>query len=101
MATTTYTADRTALLIVDPYNDFMSEGGSSTRRRGRRPKRSAFTTTCASWIPGMRPLPSMLEGMHAAHEINGPRFAHAMLTTEELLTLLPDHSRNENQEVHR
>jgi len=59
MATTTYTADRTALLIVDPYNDFMSEGGSSTRRRGRRPKRSAFTTTCASWIPGMRPLHSM------------------------------------------
>jgi nicotinamidase-related amidase len=25
--TTTYTANRTALLIVDPYNDFMSEGG--------------------------------------------------------------------------
>jgi nicotinamidase-related amidase len=23
----TYTTDRTALLIVDPYNDFMSEGG--------------------------------------------------------------------------
>jgi len=41
------------------------------------------------------------EGMHAAHEINGPRFAHAMLTLEELLTLLPSHSRNENQEVHR
>jgi nicotinamidase-related amidase len=29
------------------------------------------------------------EGMHAAHEINGPRFAHAILTTEELLALLP------------
>jgi len=27
MTTTIYTADRTALLIVDPYNDFMSEGG--------------------------------------------------------------------------
>jgi hypothetical protein len=25
--TTTYCPDRTALLIVDPYNDFMSEGG--------------------------------------------------------------------------
>ena len=25
--TTTYAADHTALLIVDPYNDFMSEGG--------------------------------------------------------------------------
>ena len=29
------------------------------------------------------------EGMRAAHEINGPRFAHAILTTEELLVLLP------------
>jgi nicotinamidase-related amidase len=27
MSTTTYASDRTALLIVDPYNDFMSEGG--------------------------------------------------------------------------
>jgi len=27
MTTTTYVADRTALLIVYPYNDFMSEGG--------------------------------------------------------------------------
>jgi hypothetical protein len=27
--------------------------------------------------------------MHAAHEVNGPRFAHALLTTEELLALLP------------
>jgi len=28
------------------------------------------------------------EGMHAAHVVNGPRFAHAILTTEELLALL-------------
>jgi nicotinamidase-related amidase len=28
-------------------------------------------------------------GMHAAHEVNGPRFAHAIPTTEELLALLP------------
>jgi nicotinamidase-related amidase len=27
MTTSTYAADRTALLVVDPYNDFMSEGG--------------------------------------------------------------------------
>jgi len=27
MATKTYAADRTALVVVDPYNDFMSEGG--------------------------------------------------------------------------
>jgi nicotinamidase-related amidase len=29
------------------------------------------------------------DGMHAAHEVNGPRFAHAILTTSELLALLP------------
>jgi nicotinamidase-related amidase len=29
------------------------------------------------------------DDMHAAHEVNGPRFAHAILTTEELLALLP------------
>ena len=29
------------------------------------------------------------EGMHAAHEVNGPSFAHTILTTEELLALLP------------
>lgn len=29
------------------------------------------------------------EGMHAAHEVNGPQFAHAILTTKELLGILP------------
>jgi nicotinamidase-related amidase len=29
------------------------------------------------------------EMMHAAHELNGPTFAHAILTTDELLAVLP------------
>jgi nicotinamidase-related amidase len=29
------------------------------------------------------------DGMHAAHEVNGPRFAHAILSAKELLPLLP------------
>jgi nicotinamidase-related amidase len=29
------------------------------------------------------------EGMHAALEVNGPLFTHAILTTKELLGLLP------------
>ena len=29
------------------------------------------------------------EGMHAAHEVNGPQFAHAILTTKDLIALLP------------
>ena len=31
MTTTNYAADRTALLIVGPYNDFMSKGGRPCR----------------------------------------------------------------------
>jgi nicotinamidase-related amidase len=33
------------------------------------------------------------EGMHAALEVNGPQFAHAILTTKELLCLLPAEQR--------
>jgi hypothetical protein len=28
--------------------------------------------------------------MHAAHELNGPNFAHAILTTAELIASLPN-----------
>jgi nicotinamidase-related amidase len=48
MTTTTYAADSTALLIVDPYNDFMSEGGKLYEATKETPKRSGSTTTCAS-----------------------------------------------------
>jgi nicotinamidase-related amidase len=50
MTTTTYAADSTALLIVDPYNDFMSEGGKLYEATKETPKRSGSTTTCASWF---------------------------------------------------
>ena len=30
-----------------------------------------------------------MDRMHAAHELNGPTFAHAILTTDELLAVLP------------
>ncbi len=61
MTTTTYAANRTALLIVDRYNDFMKDATAAFEQ----------------------------DGMHAAHEVNGPRFANAILTTEELLAPLP------------
>jgi hypothetical protein len=38
--------------------------------------------------------------MEATHEVNGPRFAHAILTTDELLALLPA-SRKPNEETYR
>jgi ureidoacrylate peracid hydrolase len=44
---TTYESDDTALLIVDPYNDFMSKGGKYFERT-RLQKQSASTITWAS-----------------------------------------------------
>jgi hypothetical protein len=41
-ATTTYAADDTALLIVDPYNDFMSEGGKLYERTKETAKAVGF-----------------------------------------------------------
>jgi hypothetical protein len=38
MTTTTYDANGTALLIVDPYNDFMSEGGKRTNEMRTKEK---------------------------------------------------------------
>ena len=45
----------------DPYNDFMKDATTALEK----------------------------DGMHATHEINGPGFAHAIRTAEELLALLP------------
>jgi len=41
-------------------------------------------------------LSGLRKGMHAAHEVNGPRFADAILTTEELLALLPANSEHDS-----
>jgi nicotinamidase-related amidase len=37
------------------------------------------------------------EMMHAAHELNGPTFAHAIRTTAELVEALPRASRVEDK----
>jgi nicotinamidase-related amidase len=31
-----------------------------------------------------------MDRMHAAHELNGPNFAHAILKTAELMVAIPD-----------
>jgi nicotinamidase-related amidase len=59
MATTTYTADRTALLIVDSYNDFMSEGDKLYEATRKTAEAVGFCDNMRKLIPGMRPLPSM------------------------------------------
>jgi hypothetical protein len=59
MTSPTYTADRTALLIVDPYNDFMSEGGKFYEATREMAEAVGFYDNMRKLIPGMRPLPSM------------------------------------------
>lgn len=54
-ATTGYPSDRSGLLLVGPYNDLLSEDGIQR------------------------------EMLSAAHDLNGPTFAHAIVKSDELL----------------
>jgi hypothetical protein len=54
MTTTTYAADRTALLIVDPYNDFMSEGGKLYEATRETAESSGFYDNMRTLIPAIR-----------------------------------------------
>lgn len=84
MSRAIYEKRRTALLIVDPYNDFMSEGG----------KLYAITKPTADsvgYYENMRKDATAAfnpEGMEAAR-VNSLLYAHATLTTTELLAALP------------
>jgi nicotinamidase-related amidase len=59
----TYDPTKTALLLVDPYNDFLSERGKAWPR-------------------------AKSEAMNAAHAINGPTYAHVVTTTDKLIAEL-------------
>src|SRR2546428_333279 len=54
MTTTTYIADRTALLIVDPYNDFMSEGGKFFERTKETAEAVGYYANMRKLIPAIR-----------------------------------------------
>ncbi len=54
MTTTTYAADRTALLIVDPYNDFMSEGGKFYEATKETAEAVGFYDNMRKLIPAVR-----------------------------------------------
>ncbi len=54
MTTTTYAADRTALLIVDPYNDFMSEGGKFYEATKETAEAVGFYDNMRKLIPAIR-----------------------------------------------
>jgi len=54
MTTTTYPADRTALLIVDPYNDFMSQGGKFYEATRETAEAVGFYDNMRKLIPAIR-----------------------------------------------
>jgi nicotinamidase-related amidase len=54
MTTTTYTPVQTALLIVDPYNDFMSEGGKLYQATKGTADAVGFYDNMRKLIPAIR-----------------------------------------------
>jgi nicotinamidase-related amidase len=54
MTTTTYTADRTVLLIVDPYNDFMSKGGKLYEAIRETAEAVGFFDNMRKLVPAIR-----------------------------------------------
>ena len=54
MSAIPYTVDRTALLIVDPYNDFMSEGGQLYERTREAARAVGFDDNMRTVIPEVR-----------------------------------------------
>ena len=83
-----YPPDRTALLFVDPYNDFVAEKGlianTCIESTGR------FASELGSHVTLVRDATAAAsqEATRSAHDINGPTFAHAIATTAELLSSL-------------
>jgi nicotinamidase-related amidase len=54
MTTTNYSADDTALLTVDPYNDFMSKGGKIYERTKETDEAVDFYDNMRKVIPAVR-----------------------------------------------
>ena len=71
----TYDRPLTALLVIDPYNDFISEGG----KIWDRVKTVAEANGC---------VPNMLRVMHAALEVNLPNYANAIATADQVIESL-------------
>jgi len=124
MTPETYAPERTALLFVDPYNDFLSEGGkvwprirdvaekvglldnlrevvAAVRAAGIRVFIVPHANTCIECTSRFAAelgyhvtlvkdatAATSDAAMRAAHEINGPTFAHAIVTTQELVEAL-------------
>ncbi|MGJ7543802.1 hypothetical protein [Variovorax sp. LT1R16] len=114
MAPSFYTASDTALLLIDPYNDLLSDTGKLQGRAkdvmtqlstiahmrevvvGCRSAGIAVETTgkfgveLGYHVTLVRDATAAFstEAMNVAHEINGPTCAHAIVDTAELLAML-------------
>ena len=72
MMTQTYPPDQTALLFVDPYNDFLSEGGKLWPRVADVARRSGCSTTCAIVAAVARPARVFIVPHHRAEPRTSP-----------------------------
>ncbi|WP_166361767.1 isochorismatase family protein [Pseudomonas akapageensis] len=105
MSHTAYPIATTAYLLVDPYNDFLSEGGKVYPHiEPIAAQVGLLANTCIEstaryaselgyHVTLVRDATAAFrhEMMHAAHELNGPTFAHSIVDTRELLLALQQH----------
>ncbi|MDR3024954.1 isochorismatase family protein [Chryseobacterium sp.] len=105
METPIYERSKTALLFIDPYNDFLSEGGKVWPRVKEVAHVIAIGLLANTCVESTARFAMELgyhvtlvkdataaftpEMMHAAHVLNGPTYAHALPTTHKLITALP------------
>src|SRR5262245_11761155 len=111
MTEPTYDPARTGLLFVDPYNDFLSEGGKLWPRvkevaeqvglienlkavvktvREKNIQAGRFAMELGYHVTLITDATAAIsqEMMHAAHKLNGPTYAHAILTAAEPIAAL-------------
>jgi len=76
MSTPSYLADRTALLMVDPYNDFMTEGGKLYDAIKRTADASGMFANLRRILPAVRAagIPVIIVPHHRSH-VHGDDYA--------------------------
>jgi nicotinamidase-related amidase len=94
MANVRYDKQLTALLVIDPYNDFISEGGKVWDRvnvaeaNKRVPVRYAAELGYEVTMIKDATADYSDEEMHAALDVNIPNYASAVVTTNEVVASL-------------
>ena len=93
----------TALLVIDPYNDFISEGGLVWNRLKAVADANGCVTHMASVVSAARHARLRVfyalhrryrsgdyadREMHAALKVNIPNYAHTVMTTAEIVEAL-------------